>query len=262
VADTKITDLATKATPAAADLIVLVDPADTSLAASGTDKKATLGTLPIAANVGRSSSGNLVLAAQSTPGSLADGELYQGTQKTLSAQVNGLTHRFVGCLFAQTADATITNSTAEAALTGSGVGTLTLPANFLLPGKTLRVTARGIYSTAASGTGTLAHNLKLGATTVLAFGPTGLNTGLTNRVWVLEALLTCRTAGGSGTLAVQGDLRLNISAVAWGAEPGSNAAAVTVDTTATLAISLTAAFSVANAANSLTMTNFTVEVLN
>jgi hypothetical protein len=37
---------------------------------------------------------------------------------------------------------------------------------------------------------------------------------------------------------------------------------VTVDTTATLAISLTAAFSVANAANSLTMTNFTVEVLN
>ena len=50
-------------------------------------------------------------------------------------------------IYRQTADKTVANTTTETSIIGTGVGTLPLPANFLIPGRTLRLTFEGVYST-------------------------------------------------------------------------------------------------------------------
>lgn len=167
-----------------------------------------------------------------------------------------------GPLFAATATATVANTTTEGTLIGAGVGSLTLPANFLVPGRSLRLLARGLISTAAvPGTLTLAG--KLGATTLASTGAQTPEASLTDNVWEVDLVITCRTIGGSGTVFVQGFYRTTAgggagNAVQW--EMGVTAA-VTVDTTTAQALDLTADWQTADAANSIRGTNALVTVL-
>lgn len=57
-----------------------------------------------------------------------------------------------GPVWVQTATATVVNTVAETTLLAAGNGNLTLPANFLTVGKTLKFTAMGIHSASGNPT--------------------------------------------------------------------------------------------------------------
>lgn len=76
----------------------------------------------------------------------------------------GITQTLESVIFSQTATRTITNTTTETSQFSTGVGTLTLPANFFKVGKTIRLMLRGYIST--TGTPNATIRIKLGSTVI------------------------------------------------------------------------------------------------
>lgn len=120
----------------------------------------------------------------------------------------GLSRTYTDMWYQNTADATaLASFTTEASLLGGLVaGPPIIPAEFFDRangiGRSLRICARGILSSTATPTytltirfGTSAAGILLGTTAAMTTG-----SGVTNRVWQLEADLICR-AVGSGTSA-------------------------------------------------------------
>jgi hypothetical protein len=255
MADTKLsaeTEL-TQGNPAAGDLLYIVDVSDTTDGAGGSSRKVQ--------------ATNLLSPAKFTAianGSPADGDVWYGsTQKAVAAQVGGLTQRLVGCVYSMVADTTVANTTTETSLsTDTGaIGTRTLPANALVVGKKVRISAGGYYS-GASGNGQV--KLKLGSTALLLTAATALGTP-TNRVWCLDADLVVKSVGASGTIEGSGFHSRSASASSTTVyemnlpTPGTP---VTIDTTSAQAVDITVTFSVAATGNTLTMNHFTIEFLD
>jgi hypothetical protein len=168
--------------------------------------------------------------------------------------------------FRQTADVTVANTTTETTLFGAGVGSTTLSAGFLVPGKRVRVRVGGGYGTFTSGT--ITFKVKLGSTAVAT---TTLTPGasLAGRGWWIEVVLTCRASGVSGSVVASGASNLfSSSNTATQRElqtvngTTSVSSPVTVDTTAALALDVTVTWSVANAANIMTSIDGAIESLN
>jgi hypothetical protein len=101
---------------------------------------------------------------------------------------SGLDQKFVGCAFTGTADQTASNTASETSITPSGVGTLTIPANFLVAGKTLRIKAGGKYSTDGAAGPDLNLKIKLGSTIIAEFGDAEMTVGATDVAWVAGCL--------------------------------------------------------------------------
>lgn len=153
-----------------------------------------------------------------------------------------------GRIFIATANVTHANSTTETSIIGTGVGSLTLPANVLRIAKSILSDLSGFLS--CTGTPTLNIRLKLGSTTIAATGAITLETGLANAILSVHALLTCRTVGGSGTVIASGTVSLGTKV--FNLHPVSGAA-VTIDTTASQVLSITAEWGTMDAANTLTV---------
>lgn len=166
-----------------------------------------------------------------------------------------------GCIFTSTADAGVTNSIAETSVIGAGVGTLTLPANFLSPGRTIRVTVRGHFSDDAVTPGTVTLLVKLGGTTVCTSGARTPTAGVSSDFWSLEADITCRTSGASGTVMGHGNATTPAAAFTSLNWPMINTGTTTIDTTATQAVDVTWDWGTADSDNSATGTIATIEVL-
>lgn len=160
-------------------------------------------------------------------------------------------------LFAQTASATVANTTTETTLASTGEGSLTLPANFLRPGRTVRVRASGFASD--TGTPTLRFRVKLGSTTIGDTGAIALTGTVSNEGFVVDYELTCRTAGASGTVIGQGFSHVDNSTNTGLLESLPSTAAVTVNTTTAQAVSVTAQWGTASSSNTITCTNLVVE---
>lgn len=166
-------------------------------------------------------------------------------------------------LFTQTADQTIANDTTETTLFGTGVGTLTLPANCLTAGRSIRITLMGYWSNNTANVNTIRVNFAGNRAIDMAnkFG------GMTfiDRVWRVDALLTCRTTGASGSIVGQAVFMYPIengtadAAYGFGKQGDSG---FTADTTGTLALDVTWQWDAADAGNTITCTNATVELLN
>lgn len=141
--------------------------------------------------------------------------------------------------------ATVTNTTGETTLlTGSSKGTFTIPANFLVNGMTLQIHLSGKFTTPA-GPGVHTLSIKLGST-VIATNLSTFNASLVNEAWHLDATITCRLTGASGSVKCQGSF--HSPTAAGGAiggyrhiKMGTTYDAVTVDTTASQAIDVTIA---------------------
>lgn len=164
--------------------------------------------------------------------------------------------------FTSTADAGPSNTATETSLKGTGVGVSTLPANWFVAGRTIRIAARGWFETAAVP-GTLTIKFKLGSTTVAtttAKTP-GASVGLDG--WSVDLLCTCRTTGATGTVYAQGCFEHGDGTTAnefsWYMV---NNATTTIDTTVAEAVDVTATWGTADPSNVLTCTDFVVEVLN
>lgn len=160
-------------------------------------------------------------------------------------------------LFIETANAVLANSNAETSIIGTGVGSLTLPAGFFSVGKSVRLTAFGFIST--TGTPTITIKFKLGAVTICATAAITTASGLATALLAIDLVLTCRTIGATGTVIAAG--QVGVGTVVGGLYPTSGAVSV-VDTTGTLAASLTGQWSAADPANTLTITNLILTELN
>lgn len=247
--DQMISDLAELAAGAVAanDELAIVDVSDPAMNAAGTTKFARVGSLFLPAR----------FAPYANPAP-ADGDVWYGpSQRTLDANLNGVTHRLVGCLFTGTADVTVSGASDQGVL-GAGVGTTTLPAGYLVPGKTLRVGVRGQYTTGGSG-GTLTFKLTLGAA-VIATASRSVSVNMTGRQWYAEVVLTCRASGASGSVVAAGTAAVFTTSSAMTVLEFNSNGPVPLDTTTALAVGLTV--NPGGATNSFTAQLPTIEALN
>jgi hypothetical protein len=173
----------------------------------------------------------------------------------------------------------IANSTTETILFPN----VTIPANFLQDGRVLKLTAYGAYGT--TGTPSLIFSIRWGgvAGTVIAkqavnVTTSGVGGGASmTALWNLEAYIQTRSNGSSGTLMTNGFSTLYTSTlltagtvtnygqtapIVSGSTGGTTPVAVTCDLTADTALSLTATWGTANAANSIQGLQYTIEALN
>jgi hypothetical protein len=196
--------------------------------------------------------------AQAAPSSPVAGDMWHDTtQKAFQAQIAGVTQTLQGVIFTQTNSVTVANTVTETALSGTGVGTLTLPANFFVAGKTLNFNMMGFHSSTANPN--INIRVKLGSTTVLTTGAVTSGNGSSNG---FEAYgeITCRTTGSSGTVIGQGVYNEMHSSGA--REDMVNTTTTTINTTTSQTLSITVEWGTASASNTITSTNFSVEVLN
>jgi hypothetical protein len=183
------------------------------------------------------------------------------TQKVLCDYIQSIKRFSSSAIFSQTTIKTVGNTNVETTLTNTGVGTLTLPANYLVAGKTLRIRASGYITSLASSPGAQTWRLKLGGVTLLTATGT-VTVGTTARGWDIDAVVTCYTTGSGGTVWAQSSaLHIHTSATAHTALEARASATSAANTTGTLALDLTLQWATANASNTATCTNLIVETL-
>ena len=169
--------------------------------------------------------------------------------------VGGMKRYSHGNLFVQTATKSCSNTTSETTLTHTGAGALTLPANFFIAGRSLAIRAGGYFSSIV--TPTLTIKIKYGSTVIATM--TGTSVASTSKTWLLDAVITCRTTGSSGTVFTIANYR---ELVAAGLNVGNNATGtVTINTTTSNAISVTAQWGTASASNNINMSNLILEAI-
>ncbi len=109
-----------------------------------------------------------------------------------------------------------------------------------------------------TGSAKLDVRAKCGSVTILDTTSVASGGALTNAQVMIEIDLACRTTGGSGTVMGQG--RLSVDETNVFAFPPLTAA-VTVDTTASALLDVTAQWNTASAGETITVTNVTIEAL-
>lgn len=162
-----------------------------------------------------------------------------------------------GTIFSMTTSSTVVNSSAETNVVGAGSGQITLPANYLQVGKTLRVKASGIY-TSTSTPGVFTFKFKLGSTVIVSTASVPLSVSQVNQLWSFGMALTVRSAGASGTVFANTAFGMFDTSNGYRVFPLTMTSATTVDTTASQQMSITAQFGTAHSSNSFTTTNFVV----
>lgn len=182
------------------------------------------------------------------------------------------------CLAWATADGTAVNTTVTETVLFPNI---TIPANYLQDGRSLRLTALGKYGTASATPGVnFIWSVRWGGTSgVLICKSGGLitptTTALSNGMWDLMAMLQTRSNGSSGTIMGNGVVHLhdttaqtmrsatNVGAFGPMCNGGQATPAVaTCDLTADTALSLTITMSASSASNTMTGLNYTLEALN
>lgn len=158
-------------------------------------------------------------------------------------------------LFIQTDTVTVANTASETTLSGTGVGSLTLPANFFILGRSVRFRGLGYHS--STGNPTITFKVKFGSTVLETI--TGTSGNGTNDGFEFDGIITCRTTGSSGTLQSQGKYQeLHTSGLNQG---GGNTSTVTINTTTSQTVSITVQWGTANSGNTISLTNFILERL-
>lgn len=196
-------------------------------------------------------------------GGTTEGQVWNdSTQKSRAVYQSGIKQMLEGVLFTQTADKTVTNTAAETSIIGTGVGTITLPANFFLAGKTIRISGGGIYS-AAIVPGNLTIKVKYGTIVLASVVITNLAGSGSNLAFQYSTTISCRTTGATGTVITDGNASYETAVLARGfAALNNGAATATIDTTASNALDVTATWATMSASNILKTVDVRVEVLN
>jgi hypothetical protein len=192
------------------------------------------------------------------------GALEYNGNKLYHTNATAIRESISGCIFTQTSDKTISNTTTETTMFDGGVGTLTLPANFFVVGKTLRLRIGAVYTTPGAGTPSLVIKIKYGSTVLASVTTSNLDKGVTNKFIVVDTLITCRSTGSSGTVISHGTVLYYNGSVAAtiGDDLSNGGSTATINTTTSNAMDITATWDSATSTRSLKTTIATVEVLN
>lgn len=153
---------------------------------------------------------------------------------------------------------------------------VTIPANYMQDGRLLRLRAIGEYSN--TGTPTLIFAARwggVGGTLLCKTAACTTPSGVAHAMWDLELLLQTQLSGVSGSIMANGIARVHAAVAGTVASatgeglvtPMTNGgvvtpAAVTLDLTASAALSLTAKWSASDPANTLTGLHYLIEALN
>lgn len=167
-------------------------------------------------------------------------------------------------LFTSTTTQTVAATTAETTIIGSGSGSLTLPANYLTVGKTIRFSIRGLYSAPAISVGTITIRIKLGSTTLASGTASSLVALASNLGFDGECVITCRSIGASGSVIIMGGVTYGVGAnLSPFVTPVNNGTSTsTVDTTSALTFTCTVQWSNNTVGNSVSSLNCLLEGLN
>jgi hypothetical protein len=170
-----------------------------------------------------------------------------------------------GVVFTQTADASVTNSTTETNIIGTGTGSLTIGANTLASANKFTIRAGGTFVVPASPTGTVTVRVKMGSTT-LASAVFDVSAGnfqaSTTSSWEMDFVGVVRTTGASGTIMPTGyvcflgaylDPNFPITG-----RLNNSGTAVTINTTTTQAVTVTFQYSTAQSGKTTTGKNAVV----
>jgi hypothetical protein len=104
-------------------------------------------------------------------------------------------------LYAQTANsATVTNTTAETTIIGTGVGSLSVPANGFAVGDSFRAILGGLIN--ATNNQTIRIRLRTGSVLLLDSGLQNLGSAVTDDVWSLNVDFTVRQIGTAGVASI------------------------------------------------------------
>ena len=199
---------------------------------------------------------NLALKTAST----VNGDVWSdSTRESITTFISGIQQSLTGCIFTQTTDKTIATTTAtDLDITGTGIGTKTLPANFFTVGKYLRIQIQGTY-TSTSTTNTFTWKLFFGSTVIAVTAACTAPTSKTNMNFTVDLLVGCKSIGSSGTITASGRV-MWVTGDTTNAEIRIACTTATINTTTSQAISVT----LRNAVNGCITTskNMYIEVLN
>lgn len=174
-----------------------------------------------------------------------------------------MSHQTDDTIYRATASVTIANTTTETTtLSGTCVGSLTIPANWLSVGSSFRLKGGGVFSTFLTP-GNVTVRIKLGGVTIATGTISNILASATNSGFDFEAIVVCRTIGASGTVMANGIATYETGTLARGTLSLNNAGATsTIDTTANAAFDVTYQWATANASNTVTITTAAIEMLN
>jgi hypothetical protein len=183
-------------------------------------------------------------------GSLNDSKTEYYSLQDIYGYINPL----VG-LFAQTTSSTpIANTATESSLIGSGVGSLSVPANAFKVGDSYHAKLIGHIS--CNSAATLRLNIKAGSVILADTGIIDLDT-ISNRHWELNIYFTVRSVGSNGSVASGGIFSYNRNAGL--AFEGTNFSTInTFNTTINNTLDVTAKWGSANAEDSIYSEIFTL----
>lgn len=162
-------------------------------------------------------------------------------------------------LFAQTGDSIpVSATTVETTIISGGVGSLTVPANFFVPGDSFNARFGGILST--KNNDTLTIRVKEGSIILATTGPITLP-GVTNQEWDLNIGFTIRNVGVAGVASIITHGIFSFvadSANKYEAQGFSTLNNTTFDTTIDATLNVTLEFSSNNASNVIYTNYFTL----
>ena len=156
-------------------------------------------------------------------------------------------------LYAQTANSTtVTNTTTETTLIGSGVGTLTVGANQFAVGDSFRADLAGVMD--AQNNETLRVKLKAGSIVLVDSGFQNLGSAITGDVWSLSVNFTIRALGTPGVASIVSLGTFNYVKTNNGTVEGFSFNSVnntTFDTTVSNTLNVTVEWGAANVGNTI-----------
>lgn len=225
---------------------------------------------PVVANFNIASSTPIRSSFRIDPGAtpssslITSGDMWNATSTNGLESYNGnIWGTFDRGIFTGTANKVITNTVADVTAIPAGLGTTTLPGNFLTVGKTIHIHGGGIYELPIAG-GTATIKIKYGSVTVGSVTTSALlSTGTRNR-FTFDAYMTTRVASTSGSVIVDGEVKYASAASGGYTTDAINNSGntTTIDTTATSTLDVTAAFDTAVTTKIATTTIATYEVIN
>lgn len=163
--------------------------------------------------------------------------------------------------FNATTDKVIANTNVETSIIPTGVGTMMIPANWLLPGRSIRLTWGGIYSTGLTLIGNATFRAKLGGVTVASGGTGTLLSSASNAGMGGNLTFTCRTAGTTGTISGSGTAWYSVGGNQRAFVDLNNASTASIDTTQDNMVDLSYQWANISTNNSMTTKYAVLELL-
>lgn len=146
-------------------------------------------------------------------------------------------------LFNQTSTKTVSGTTTETSIIGTGTGSMNIPANFLRTGRQINIKVYGVYNLPLLNLAPLTIRVKLGGVTIASATATSLLAGAANIGYEAEVAIACRSAGVGGTVVTYGNINFGTAAATRGFVDLNNGTnPTTINTTVANALEVTVQF--------------------